>query len=185
MHPFHTSGNRLETPDYAIFDFDPAAGSHWDQVVTGALGLKTVLDGLGLQGFPKLSGSKGLHVYLPLDPVHDYRRVRRFVDAVGRLLVAASPADFTMEPVVSNRTGMVFIDVNRNAFAQTVASVYSVRPAPGAPVSVPLAWDEVGSVRNGDVTIANLWDRHGDLFAPVLEGGQTLDDAEAALGVGE
>lgn len=188
MHPFHTRGDRLETPDYAIFDFDPAAGSHWDQVVAGAIGLKAVLDGLGLRGYPKLSGSKGLHVYLPLEPVHDYRRIRRFVEAVGKLLVAASPTDFTMEPVIANRSGMIYIDVNRNAFGQTVASAYSVRPLAGAPVSAPLDWSEVGSVENGDVTMANLWDRlerHGDLFAPVVEGGQVLDEAERALGVGE
>ncbi len=186
MHPFHTTGATLDTPDYAIFDFDPAAGSTWDQVVTGALGLKTVLDGLGLKAFPKLSGSKGLHVYVPLEPVHEYRRIRRFVDAVGRLLVAASPKDFTLEPVVADRSGMVFVDVNRNAFAQTVASVYSVRPHPGAPVSVPLEWDEVGQLENKDLTIANLWPRleeKGDLFAGASSGGQTLDAAEEMLGL--
>jgi bifunctional non-homologous end joining protein LigD len=80
----------------------------------------------------------------------------------------------------------VFIDHNRNAFGQTVASVYSVRPRPGAPVSAPMTWEEVGIIANGDVTIANLWDRlqrYGDLFAPVLAGGQTLDSAERALGL--
>jgi bifunctional non-homologous end joining protein LigD len=84
------------------------------------------------------------------------------------------------------RRGKVFVDHNRNAFGQTVASVYSVRPRPGAPVSVPLNWDEVGEVKNGDYTIANLWDRlqrFGDLFAPVALGGQTLDAAEEALGI--
>ncbi len=186
MHPFHSSTGGLEMPDYAIFDFDPAEGSHFDQVVAGAHGLRTVLDSLGLSGYPKLSGSKGLHVYVPLKPVHDYRRIRRFVDSVGRLLVAASSSDFTMDPVIADRRGKVFIDVNRNAFAQTVASVYSVRPRPGAPVSVPLRWEEVGSIANDDITMANLWqrlDEHGDLFSPVVEGGQTLDGAEEALGL--
>jgi bifunctional non-homologous end joining protein LigD len=110
------------------------------------------------------------------------------VEAVGKLLVVASPGDFTMEPVIANRTGMIFIDVNRNAYGQTVAAAYSVRPLVGAPVSAPLGWDEVGSVRNGDVTVANLWgrlERLGDLFAPVVEGGQVLDDAERMLGLGE
>jgi bifunctional non-homologous end joining protein LigD len=80
----------------------------------------------------------------------------------------------------------VFIDHNRNAFGQTVASVYSVRPRPRAPISAPLTWEEIGSVGNGDITIANLWERlqrYGDLFAPAVAGAQTLDSAEAALGI--
>jgi DNA primase len=84
------------------------------------------------------------------------------------------------------RKGKVFIDHNRNASGQTVASAYSVRPRPGAPVAAPLTWDEVGSVANGDLTIVNIWDRlqrYGDLFAPVVQGGQTLDSAEQALGI--
>ncbi len=186
MHPFHSQERHLDLPDYAIFDLDPATGASWEQVVTGALALKTVLDGLGLNAYPKLSGSKGMHVYLPLEPVHDYRRVRRFVGVVGRMLAAAAPADFTLEPAVTDRHGKVFIDVHRNAHSQTVASVYSVRPRPGAPVSVPITWNEVGTPRNGDVTIANLWSRleaGGDLFAPVIAGGQTLADAETVFGL--
>jgi bifunctional non-homologous end joining protein LigD len=127
-------------------------------------------------------------VYVPLAPVHTYERIRRFVDGVGRLLASASPDDITMELNIPKRTGKVFVDVNRNAFGQTVASVYSVRPKPGAPVSAPIAWDEVGSIANGDVTIRNLWDRvkdTGDLFKGVLGRRQTLDTAEAALGLTE
>ncbi|MGH8871968.1 MAG: non-homologous end-joining DNA ligase [Acidimicrobiia bacterium] len=186
-HPFHSREGWLEYPDYAIFDFDPADGSKWDQVVAGAQLLKVALARLGLAGYPKLSGSRGLHVYVPLEPVHDFSRVRRFVGEVGNYLAAANPGDLTMEWDKPKRRGKVFVDHNRNAFGQTVASVYSVRPLPGAPVSVPLTWDEVGEVENGDVTIVNLWDRlqrFGDLFAPVHAGGQTLDAAEDALGIG-
>ena len=113
-------------------------------------------------------------------------RVRAFVGEVGRYLVAANPADLTMEWDKPKRKGKVFIDHNRNASGQTIASVYSVRPRPGAPVSVPLLWEEVATVRNGDITMANLWERlqrHGDVFAPVMAGGQRLEDAEAALGL--
>ena len=186
-HPFHSREGRLDNPDYAIFDFDPAEGSTWDQVVAGGQLLKIALGQLGLTGYPKLSGSRGLHVYVPLEPVHDFGRVRRFVGEVGNYLAAANPGDLTMEWDKPKRKGKVFIDHNRNAFGQTVASVYSVRPRPGAPVSAPLVWEEVGQVENGDVTIVNLWDRlqrHGDLFAPVLAAGQTLDAAEQALGIG-
>ena len=105
---------------------------------------------------------------------------------VGRYLVAANPDDLTMEWDKPKRRGKVFIDHNRNASGQTIASVYSVRPRPGAPVSVPLRWDEVARLRNGDVTIANLWERlqrHGDLFAPILGPKHRLEEAEKALGL--
>jgi bifunctional non-homologous end joining protein LigD len=186
VHPFHSRVDAPEMPSYAIFDFDPAEGSTWDQVVAGARLLNVALGQIGLVGYPKLSGSKGLHVYVPLDPVHDYVQVRRFVGEVGEYLAAANPDDFTMEWDKPKRKGKVFIDHNRNASGQTVASVYSVRPRQGAPVSAPLTWDEVETLKNGDVTIANLWDRlqrYGDLFAPVVQGGQTLDAAEEALGI--
>jgi len=186
VHPFHSREGSLDKPDYAIFDFDPAEGSSWEQVVAGARLLQIALGQLGLVGLPKLSGSRGLHVYVPLEPLHDFSRVRRFVGEVGNYLAAANPSDLTMEWDKPKRKGKVFIDHNRNAFGQTVASAYSVRPRPGAPVSVPMTWDEVGELKNGDVTIANLWERlqrHGDLFAPVLTTPQTLGDAESALGL--
>jgi len=186
VHPFHSTIDDLEKPSYAIFDFDPAEGSGWDQVTGAAHLLKIALGQLGLVGYPKLSGSRGLHVYVPLDPVHGFSRVRRFVGEVGEYLAAANPDDITMEWDKPKRRGKVFVDHNRNASGQTVASVYSVRPRPGAPVAAPLTWDEVGPVENGDLTIVDIWDRlqrYGDLFAPVAKGGQTLDTAEKALGI--
>jgi bifunctional non-homologous end joining protein LigD len=186
MHPFHSRVDRLDHPDLAIFDLDPAEGSTWEQVVTAAGMIRTVLGQLDLVGFPKLSGSKGLHVYVPLEPVHTHERVRRFVGAVGELLATANPDDVTMAWDIPKRKGRVFIDHNRNAFGQTIASVYSVRPRPGAPVSLPIRWDEIDSVRNGDFTIDNVWDRlrsSGDLFAGVLDTPQTLDAAEERLGI--
>jgi bifunctional non-homologous end joining protein LigD len=186
FHPFHSTTSDLDRATYAIFDFDPAEGSTWDQVTSGAQLLKLALEQLGLVGYPKLSGSRGLHVYVPLEPVHSHSRVRRFVGEVGEYLAAANPADITMEWDKPKRKGKVFIDHNRNAFGQTVASAYSVRPRSGAPVAAPLTWDEVGSVANGDLTIVSIWDRlqrFGDLFAPVVQGGQTLDAAEEALGI--
>ena len=188
VHPFHSTSEQLDRPDYAIFDFDPSEGSQWEQVVAAAKLLEIALRQLGLVGYPKLSGSRGLHVYVPLKPVHDYARVRRFVGEVGAYLAAANPDDITMEWDKPKRKGRVFVDHNRNAFGQTVASVYSVRPRRGAPVAAPLSWDEVGMVSNGDITVANLWDRlqrFGDLFAPVVGGGQTLDLAEKALGIAD
>jgi bifunctional non-homologous end joining protein LigD len=186
VHPFHSRADHLEYPDYAIFDFDPAEGSNWDQVVAGTRLLGQALRGLGLVGFPKLSGSRGMHVYVPIEPIHTFERVRKFVEAVGLLLAAANPDDITMEMNIPKRKGKVFVDANRNSSGQTVASAYSVRPRPGAPVSAPITWDEVGTIANGDVTIHNLFDRletHGDLFKGVITKKQTLDTAEAALGL--
>jgi bifunctional non-homologous end joining protein LigD len=187
FHPLHSTLADLDKPSYAIFDFDPAEGAEWDQVTGAARLLQVALGQLGLMGYPKLSGSRGLHVYVPLEPVHSHSRVRRFVGEVGQYLAAANSGDITMEWDKPKRKGKVFVDHNRNAFGQTVASAYSVRPRPGAPVAVPLAWEEVGSVANGDFTIVDVWDRFqrfGDLFAPVTLGGQTLDLAEEALGIG-
>ena len=93
-----------------------------------------------------------------------------------------------MEWDIPKRTGKVFIDHNQNVAGKTIASVYSVRPRPGAPVSTPLLWEELESVRPANFTIATIWDRlqrSGDLFAPVLGGGQRLDAAEVALGLGD
>lgn len=186
VHPFHSRAGSLDSPDWAIFDLDPAEGSTWAQVVAAARLVRVALDRLGLRGYPKLSGSKGIHVYVPLNPGHSFERVRRFVDSVGRLLAQADPDDVTMEWDIPRRRGRVFVDANRNASGQTVASVYSVRPRPGSPVSVPILWEELDEMRNGDVTIFTVWDRLvrlGDLFAPVRAGGQTLDEAETALGL--
>lgn len=186
FHPFHSTTHDLDKPTYAIFDFDPSEGSTWDQVTAAARLLEVALGQLGLVGYPKLSGSRGIHVYVPLDPVHSHSRVRRFVGEVGDYLAAANPDDITMEWDKPKRKGKVFIDHNRNSSGQTVASAYSVRPRPGAPVAAPLKWDEVGEVANGDLTIVNVWDRlqrYGDLFAPVVKGGQSLDDAEERLGI--
>lgn len=188
IHPFHSKADSLDNPDLAIFDLDPAAGSTWDQVIAGAKLLRVALEQLGLTGYPKLSGARGLHVYLPIEPLYAHSRVRAFVEAVGKVMVAANPDDLTMDWDIPKRKGRVFIDHNRNAYGQTIASVYSVRPLPGAPVSVPITWDEVGTMKNGDVTMANLWDRlarFGDLWAPVARNNQRIEEAEKALAIGD
>ncbi len=186
IHPWLSRIHSVERPDFAIFDLDPADGARWDQVVDTALHIKVALDNLGLRGYPKTSGATGLHIYVPLDPVHDYGRVRRFVETVGRLMAAADPTNVTMEWDIPRRAGKVFIDHNQNVGGKTIASVYAVRPRPGAPVSTPLAWEEVGVLTPDLFTIETIWKRLeavGDRFAPVLSGGQTLDGAEAALGL--
>jgi bifunctional non-homologous end joining protein LigD len=186
IHPWLSRVTMVDRPDFAIFDLDPAEGATWEQVVEVARLIKVALDQIGLTGYPKTSGATGLHIYVPLDPIYEYARVRKFVESVGRLLVVANPDEITMEWDIPKRAGKVFIDYNQNVGGKTIASVYSVRPRPGAPVSTPILWSELEEVRPDDFTIATIWDRlqrRGDLFAPVLVGGQTLEPAEAALGI--
>jgi bifunctional non-homologous end joining protein LigD len=186
IHPWLSRVGTFDRPDFAVFDLDPADGSTWDQVVAVAEMIRVALDRLGLVGYPKTSGSTGIHIYVPLDPVHQYTRARRFIDAVARLLVSTDPSLVTLERDIPKRHGKVFVDVNQNVGGKTIASVYSVRPRAGAPVSTPILWDELDSVDPSSFTIGTVWDRlarHGDLFVPVLAGGQTLDGAEAVLGL--
>ena len=186
IHPWLSRVQHIDREDSAIFDLDPADGATYEQVVSVAKLLQVALTQLGLRGYPKTSGATGIHIYVPLDPVYEYSRVRTFVDTVGRLMLAANPDDITMDRHIPNRTGKVYIDVGQNRGGATIASVYSVRPRPGAPVSTPLRWDEIEEARPDDFTIATIWDRLsrvGDLFAPVLTGGQRLEAAEAELGI--
>ncbi len=186
IHPWLSRRRHLDREDYAVFDLDPAEGATWDQVVSVARLLRVALERLGLRGYAKTSGSRGIHVYVPLEPVHDYRRVRTFVERLGNLLEAANPDNVTMDRYIPRRKGKVFIDSGQNRAGATIASVYSVRPRPGAPVSTPVRWDELDRTHPEDLTIATVWDRisrFGDLFSEVLEGGQTLDQAEPALGL--
>ena len=186
IHPWLSRIQSLHAEDCAVFDLDPASGASWDQVVAVAGLLKEALDHLGLKGYPKTSGSKGIHVYVPLEPGHDYARVRTFVHSLGQVLATANPGNVTMEGHIPSRAGKVYIDSRQNRAGATIASAYSVRPRPGAPVSTPLRWGEVASIDPMSFTIATIWDRisrYGDLFAPVLLGGQTLDQAEESLGI--
>ena len=186
IHPWLSRLRDVEREDFAVFDLDPAKGAGWEHVVSVARLLGVALDRMGLRGYPKTSGSTGMHVYVPVDPVHSYRRVRKFVERVGHLLAAANPAEVTMDRYIPNRKGKVFVDSGQNRAGATIASVYSVRPRPGAPVSTPIRWEEIDHVTPEEFTIATIWDRisrHGDLFAPVLKGGQVLDLAEEALGI--
>jgi len=186
IHPWLSRAATPHLPDFAVFDLDPAEGATWEQVAAVARLVEVALGRLGLAGQPKTSGATGLHVYVPLAAEYPYDRVRRFVEAVGRAIVGAAPALATMEWEIPRREGRVFIDHNQNVAGKTIASVYSVRPRPGAPVSTPLLWEEVEGAVPAAFTVATIWDRlarFGDLFAPVLRGEQRLEAAEKALGL--
>jgi len=186
MHPWLSRVERHDLPDFAVFDLDPQSGATWSQVVHVARLVNVLLERLGLAGYPKTSGSTGLHIYVPLEAEASYRRVRRFVETAGRMITAADPENVSMEWDIPRRGPRVFIDHNQNVGGKTIASVYSVRPKPGAPVSTPIMWDELEDVDPGAFTMATIWERlrrYGDLFGPVLAGGQHLAPVEAALGL--
>jgi bifunctional non-homologous end joining protein LigD len=188
MHPWLSRAANPAHPDFAVFDLDPQEGATWDQVVYVAGLINVLLERLGLAGYPKTSGARGIHIFVPIEPIYPYRRVRRFVEAIGRLVVSADPDVATMEWDKPKRGPRVFIDHNQNVAGKTQASVYSVRPRAGAMVSTPVLWAELEEIRPEDFTIGTIWDRlrqRGDLFAPVLSGGQTLEGADAALGLSE
>lgn len=186
MHPWLSRAERPDVPDFAIFDLDPQEGTTWDQVVYVAGLVNLLLERLGLAGYAKTSGSRGIHIYVPLEPEYDYRRVRRFVETIGGMIAAADPDTVTMEWDKPKRGPRIFIDHNQNVAGKTISSVYSVRPRPGAPVSMPVTWQELETVDPQSFTIATVWERlrqFGDLFAPVLAAGQRLEVAEQALGL--
>jgi DNA ligase D-like protein (predicted ligase)/DNA ligase D-like protein (predicted polymerase)/DNA ligase D-like protein (predicted 3'-phosphoesterase) len=186
MHPLHSRAGSLDRPDYAFFDLDPFEPYTYADVRTVAKLVKVVLDGLGLRGYAKTSGATGMQVFVPLDGTHTYSDAREFVERVGRLVVRAYPEKATMAWPVADRAGKVFIDHQMNRSGANIASVYSLRPLPGAPVSTPLDWDELDEdLEPGDFRIDDVWDRFagGDRFAPVLDDRQSLTEAMAALGL--
>jgi bifunctional non-homologous end joining protein LigD len=186
MHPLHSRAGSLDRPDYAFFDLDPFEPYTYEDVRTVAKLVKVVLDGLGLRGYPKTSGATGMQVFVPLDGTHTHTDAREFVERVGRLVVRAYPEKATMAWPVADRAGKVFIDHNMNRSGANIASVYSLRPMPRAPVSTPLDWEELDTdLEPQDFRIDNVWDRFadGDRFAPVLEDKQSLSAAMEALGL--
>jgi bifunctional non-homologous end joining protein LigD len=186
MHPLHARAGSLDRPDYAFFDLDPFEPYTYADVRTVAKLVKVVLDGLGLRGYAKTSGATGMQVFVPLDGTHTHPDAREFVEQVGRLVVRAYPEKATMAWPVADRAGKVFIDHQMNRSGANIASVYSLRPLPRAPVSTPLGWDELDDdIEPGDFRIDNVWERFaaGDRFAPVLEDKQSLAGAMEALGL--
>ena len=186
MHPWHARTGDLGHPDYAFFDLDPFDVG-FAVVRDVALLIKTVLDQLGLRGYPRTSGATGMQVYVPVDRVHTAATIRDWVGLVCRLVNRADPGHTTMEWDISKRSGKVFLDHGMNTEGRNIAATYSVRPEREAPVATPLSWDEVETdVEPTDFTIATIWprlERLGDLFLPVLEGGQDLTAAMAAVGM--
>ena len=174
-----------ESPDFILMDIDPYQCGY-DKVVEAALLVKGKLDAIGLTGYPKTTGGDGMHVYVPIEPVYAFETARAFAEIIARLLAAEHPKLFTTPRAVDKREkDRVYFDWMQIASAKTISAPYVVRAHPGAPVSTPLAWDEVKSglhpshftIKTAPARFAKL----GDLFAGVLKKPQRLEEAFARL----
>ncbi len=148
-----------EQPDQVMFDLDPS-DEDFRLVRTTALSLKALLEQLGFVPFVKTTGSRGLHVVVPITVGPTFEEAHLFADSVGQRLAAGDPDHLTTEFIKQSRKGRLFIDVNRNAYAQTAVAPYAVRARRTAPIAVPIHWAEVGrdTLRPDGINIRNLWD---------------------------
>jgi bifunctional non-homologous end joining protein LigD len=184
MNTWYSRIDRPERPDFVLFDLDPSPDVGFAETIEVTLLVKAALDALGLVGFPKTSGSEGMHVLVPVQRRYTYDDTRRFAEIVAGAIARTHRGLATTEWSKAKRRG-VLIDANQNGEGKTIASVYSVRPKPGAPVSTPLRWEEVDdSLDPAAFTMAAVLDRierHGDLYEGVLTTRQSLGAALKAL----
>ena len=184
-HIFLSRADKPEIPDQLVFDLDPQ-GDEFELVRSTALAFKRLLDQLELPAYLKTTGSRGLHVVVPLRRRERYDEVRSFGRELAAIIVEQDPQSRTMEPLKANRGKRIFIDTNRNGYAQLVAPAYAVRAREGAPVSVPLAWSELAqkALRSDSYTIRTLFDRLdqlGDPWADFWQQGVLLTNARRKL----
>jgi bifunctional non-homologous end joining protein LigD len=184
-HIWLSRTDKLDRPDQMVFDLDPS-GDSFEPVKATAQSLKELLDQLGLPAYLKTTGSRGLHVAVPLRRSEDFDAVRAFAREVARVLVSEEPEQRTLEQRKGMRRGRVFVDTNRNAYAQNMALAYAERARRGAPVSVPLDWRELTreDLRPQGVTIRTVFDRLealGDLWADFRRRGASLATARRKL----
>jgi bifunctional non-homologous end joining protein LigD len=173
LNPWYARCDDVRRPDYLHFDLDPVTGAGFERVRETALLLRDALDGVGMPSYPKTTGSRGIHVYVPIVRGPDQKTVWRVAKAIAFALARARPALVTAEYRIAKRpAGRVLVDYNQNAWGRTLASVYSARPRPRATVSTPVSWEEVErGVGIGEFRMDNVPSRLarlGDLFAPLL-----------------
>ena len=180
MNTWYSRVDKPERPDWVLFDLDPSSDVGFAETVEVALYVKEALDALGLVSFPKTSGSEGIHVLVPIERRHTYDDTREFAEIVAGAIARAHRGLATTEWSKAKRRG-VLIDSNQNGEGKTIASAYSVRPKPGAPVSTPLRWDEVNEKLNPAIytmeVVLSRVEQHGDLFEGVLTTRQRLGEA--------
>src|SRR5256885_815178 len=185
MNAWYSRIDKPDRPDYVVFDLDPPdERDGFEQAIQVAHLVRGLLDELQLPGYVKTSGADGIHVLAPIQRRATFEETYAFAEAASRLLEERHPGLVTTEWLKRKRSG-VLVDHRQNGWGKTIASVYSVRPKPGAPVSTPLRWEELTpGVRPRDFSMAVALERvqaHGDLFAPVLEDPRPLGAAARRL----
>ncbi len=186
IHPWLSRVDALDSPDFAVFDFDPSPPAGFGDAVDLAFAVRSFLAEFGLRAYPKTSGATGVHVYLPIVRRYSYNEVEHFVGRVADIIHRALPGRTTRERSVAKRRG-VYIDHLQNIKGKTLASVYSPRPHPGAPVSTPVTWEELPAVRSEAFNLRSVLERvlrAGDLFRAVLTDAQDPGPMMAAIGLG-
>lgn len=178
LNPHPVCADDLEHPDELRIDLDPMPGVDWSQLVDVALVAREVLDDLGLVGWPKTSGSRGIHILIRIAPRWDFRAVRLAAQTLAREVENRAPGLATARWWKEERGESVFVDFNQNAKDRTVASAYSVRPVHDARVSTPLSWAELRSRRPEEFTVPTVLERYaqiGDPHAGIDDAVGTLD----------
>lgn len=156
IHTWNAVVERLEQPDRLVFDLDPGDGVMWRDVVAGARRVREVLGGIGLESFLKTTGGKGLHVVVPIESGPGWPECLGFARALAETLAREAPHQFTATVAKRERRGRIYVDYLRNARGATAVAAYSTRARPGAPVSTPVTWDEVGRRRPDAYTVATI-----------------------------
>jgi bifunctional non-homologous end joining protein LigD len=178
IHPWSSRRETPDNPDWCLIDLDPSEGNTFEQVIKVAQTTKEVLDEIGVQGYCKTSGSTGMHIYIPLKPKFTYDESQMFGRWLATQVHERIPDITSIERIVKNRKGKLYVDFLQNRPGATLAAPYSARPKPGATVSMPLHWDEVKKgLKLKDFTIKNAMERikrEGDIFKPVLTKGIDL-----------
>jgi DNA ligase D len=177
FHPWPVRSDDVDHPDELRLDLDPQPGTDFADAVRVAGEARTLLGELGYTGFPKTSGGRGVHIYVRIERRWTFTDVRHAAIAFGRELERRLPGQVTTSWWKEERGERIFVDFNQNARDRTIASAYSVRPKPGAPVSAPVTWDELGEVAPEDFTIATMPAR----FAEVGDRHAAINDVAHSL----
>jgi DNA ligase D len=177
FHPWPVREDDVDHPDELRIDLDPQPGTDFADAVRVAAEARVLLGDLGYVGFPKTSGGRGVHIYVRIEPRWTFTDVRHAAIAFGRELERRLPGQVTTKWWKEERGERIFVDYNQNARDRTIASAYSIRPKPGAPVSAPVTWDELADVAPEDFTVATMPAR----FAAEGDRHAAIDDAAHSL----
>ena len=177
FHPWPVRDDDVDHPDELRIDLDPQPGTDFADAVRVAAVARELLSDLGYAGFPKTSGGRGIHIYVRTEPRWTFTDMRHAAIAFGRELEKRLPGEVTTKWWKEERGERIFVDYNQNARDRTIASAYSIRSKPGAPVSAPFSWDELGQVQPEDFTVASMPAR----FAEVGDPHAAIDDAAHSL----